>query len=188
MKKIFTSLFLLAGLFTFTGCDSDDDITSVTIKTSLEQNYNISVAETGPTTISTTRTFDAELDPEVAKFGDRIDSYKLDSITLEFSSYVGAPDIDLTAAAFMIKATDGTELVAFTLVPTTGYQSINIKEFDDKNVRITVTLDDNSVGRIADALLEDNEIDLLFSATVDGQPAQFTLETKMYLQVTGSLL
>lgn len=189
MRKHFTLLLILTGAVSlFTGCSSDDDdLTTVTIDSELKQSFVVSVAETGPTTINSEKTFDATTDAQVLNFGEKINGYEMDSLTLEFKSYTGAADINLDNASINIKKADGSSLGSFTIVPSTNLQVINLKEFDDGNVVITITFDATSMQAIADAFLTDNKITIAVSTSVDGQPADFTVETILYLKVSGSL-
>lgn len=190
MKKYLPSLLILTcSALIYTGCSSDDveDLTTVTIDSELKQNFQVSVSETGPTTINSEKTFDATTDAQVLNFGDKINGYEMDSLTLEFKSYAGSADINLDNASLSIKKADGSSLGSFTLVPSTNLQVINLKQFDDSNVVITLTFDANSTKAIADAFLADNKISIAVTASVDGQPADFTVETILYLKVSGSL-
>ncbi|MBL6448676.1 hypothetical protein JMN32_20355 [Fulvivirga sp. 29W222] len=189
MKKYLPFFLLLTGSLLYSACSSDDveDLTTITIDSDLKQSFEVSVAETGPTTISTEKTFDATSDAQILDFGNKISAYQMDSLTLEFKSYVGAADINLNNASLSIKKADGSNLGSFTLIPSSNIQEINLKEFDDNNVVITITFDDASTQAISDAFLADNKISIAVSASVDGQPADFTVETVLYLKVSGSL-
>ncbi|UII32498.1 hypothetical protein LVD17_01425 [Fulvivirga ulvae] len=182
-------LALTCTVFLNTGCSSDDvdDLTTITIDSELEQSFQVSVAETGPTTVNSEKTFDATSDAQVLNFGEKISGYEMDSLTLEFTSYVGSADINLDNASLTIKKADGSSLGSFTLVPSGNLQAINLKEFDDNNVVITITFDATSTQAIADAFLADNKISIAVTASVDGQPADFTVEAILYLKVSGSL-
>ena len=190
MKKLFRPLIIIGATTLFMGCGSDDIVekfTTVTIDSELKQSFDVSVAETGPTTVNIEKTFDATSDVQVAEFGEKISGYEMDSLTLEIKSYVGAPEINLDNASITLKKADGTSLGSFTLVPSSTFPVINLKEFDDGNVIITITLDASSTQAITDAFLADNKISMAVTASVDGQPADFTVEAVLYLKVSGSL-
>ncbi|MTI21131.1 hypothetical protein E1176_08875 [Fulvivirga sp. RKSG066] len=165
-------------------CGDDDAADLLTVTQNGEVSQTLSVATDTQTEFDQTLTIDVASDSDVTQFGDRIDSYEIDSIYIEFDNFVGSPDVNITQATAFILAADDSQILQINIGTP-----INLKEADDNNgVVVIKDLVDGVESLIIDSITEDGSIKIRMQGAISEAPASFDVEATLYFQVTGSLI
>jgi hypothetical protein len=178
MKK--NLLIAIMAIFVF-ACSEDDikELTPTTQSFSIDQDFNVVLTVQDPKSFELTKAFSAG--DAVAVFGSNIQSVVITGITLDFTNYsstVGPITITGMKMDFI-----GTG-VSISLDP------INLVDVSGKGI---ITLNISGLSKEAQTALEtkllnDKELSVTMSASVNDVPVTFDVNVAMDIDVTGTIL
>lgn len=173
--KNYINIFLLV-ILTFTaGCNKDGfKLFDADVK--LSKSFDVDVPAEAPLmTITFGNTFDATTDPEIKSIVDRIDRYKVNSVSYSISEYSGEPTI-LEEGIITVKSDDGRALGSVTLT------NVDLQSLNNAGEQV-LPFEASEINDIEAALKEDNKLNFVFTVTIDNKPVAFKLKSFIDLTV-----
>ena len=192
MKRILTSILAFCATAIFMiSCDVEevlDQLNTVTISTDLPQTFSMPVPVGAEfTEVSITKTIKASSNADITQFESRIDSYSVDSLVLKISNYEGEAGISLDGASLRFKNSISEDIVDPVTIITTETK-LDLKAANDSGEGLTYHFEPTIAEAVGNSFLEEKEITIQVTGSVDGSPATFDIETILYVQVTGKLM
>ncbi|MFQ3336582.1 MAG: hypothetical protein ACI8RY_001009 [Urechidicola sp.] len=172
--KLFTALFLIS--LGFFSCNKD---LSINFNTNLNQKKSIHIDQTAGTAVTFTESSTIELEnDDTREYLDRIDAIEsINSFTYQFQDFTG----------------DAAGTVSFDIIVNgtviEHQDNIIIKNESDSATLFQIS-DEAMLTKIANGLLNDQEVTFEFSGTAqcDAAPMDFDMEIKMNIAVSANPL
>jgi hypothetical protein len=175
MKNILNYIVLVILVAATAGCGKDGfKLFDADVK--LSKSFDVNVPAEAPLIpLTLGNTFDATTDPEIKNVVDRIDRYKVNSVSYSISEYSGEPTI-LEEGIITVKSDDGSTLGRVTLT------NVDLQALNNAGEQV-LPFEPSEIDNVEAALKDDNKLELVITATIDNKPVAFKLSTFIDLTV-----
>lgn len=170
IKHLF-SLVMLLTLGAFTSCELFDKVDDVTFDVVLPLDFVIDEDDPEAGSYVDSKVLDANSDPEIAKYADKIKEFKIDKITYTISN------ADPTSVT-----TSGTLSTSSSVIAT----ALNVSLANTTETDLTANID--GFNDLAAKLLDDKQETVLVTGTLSDTPVSFNVRFRFYVRITADAL
>lgn len=147
----------------------DTDIT-------ITKSFDVDIPDNSPVhSLTLEKTIDATTEPDLQSYVNRIDTYKVNSISYSISDYVGETTI-LTEGTIIVESKDGVNLGTAVLT------NVNLENLNNAGEQV-LPFTTSELNAMANALKTDNVVDIVMATTIDNDPVAFTLQVHFDLTI-----
>jgi len=178
MSKSLTPLLLLfAAFFFLTGCEEDDQSTTIDITTSIPQNVPVVFTDSGTVTFTDQATIDPLQNSEIEFYQRQIQSLKIEKISFKILNYDGPSDGEFEGSLSF-------DRLAFELnLPRTF-----LRETADNEVVTTLQVSSEELQLITNLFQGLDPVSIEVMGTAYNSPMSFDLELAIGIQAEAEII